>query len=250
MKEELNQRVIRREFKSWLGPQLLLGALLINLIWEILKSNLEPQLRHEWPWRLIVLDRSTTATLAGIAATLILTRSQLSKSMHPSLGWSARESLSRYIKRSRRTIWLNNAGPGRALVHEISYRLDMAEGSATPERDTRGDEWMEWGEVIDRIERQNLKHHKDFFVLHLGVGAGIPAGGLLEQGLEIAAFNERTISRLSRFDIRIQVIDIIGDRHERVIRCLRIREYAHEARGRTLPTRHPGPDLPAHLRLR
>ncbi|NAS22871.1 hypothetical protein GT755_14370 [Herbidospora sp. NEAU-GS84] len=230
MRENWDQRVIKRDVKSWLGPRLILAALLINLIWEIIKNNLDPDIRKQWPWRLIILDLSATATLAGIIATLILARIQLSKSTHPYLTWTAHQEPSRFIQNSQRTLHLKNAGPGRAIVHDVKYRYSLSGESNNNADPLSTCEWQSRGDVVARIENAGLSHHADFAILALHKGAGIPPSGASDPGTEIVALNNKAMSVLARLDMRLQVVDTAGDRHERIIWCIKRSPYDHVRR--------------------
>ncbi|MEU6108693.1 hypothetical protein ABZ853_09875 [Streptomyces albidoflavus] len=54
--ERWTQRRVSARGATLLLPRVLLVAALADLVWEIVKANLDSPLREEWPWRLIVLD--------------------------------------------------------------------------------------------------------------------------------------------------------------------------------------------------
>ncbi|GAB1824064.1 hypothetical protein [Herbidospora sp. RD11066] len=216
MAESAEQRLIKRDFRSWMLPRAVLTLLLVNLCWEVIKNNVGAVAKTSWPWRFLLLDLSATATLAGIVATLILARLQLSRSMHPVINWSAYDEPSRYVRNSLWTVHLRNGGPGRALVHSTAYRIRVrrpgtASDSSPP--------WVDWTEAVAAIEATGVTFRDDFFLLTLRNGASLPPSGLPDAGIEVFAINRRTAARVVEVSMRIQVVDVIGDQYERVITC-------------------------------
>lgn len=80
------KKIRRNRVFVWL-PSVILGILVLNLIWDIIKINLDSEVAARWPWRFNLLDVPTSATLVGIVAGLLLTRAQFSKSVSPAIGW-------------------------------------------------------------------------------------------------------------------------------------------------------------------
>lgn len=214
MAKSTEQRLIKRDVRSWLVPRAILAVLLVNLCWEVIKNNVSPATKASWPWRFALLDLSATAALAGIVATLILARLQLSRSMHPVINWSSYDEPSRYVRNSRWTVHLRNGGPGRALVHSTAYRIRVSRPDTPPGPPS---EWLSWTEAIATIEATGVRFRDDFFLLTLGNGASLPPSGSADAGIEVFALNRRASTRLHEVTMRLQVIDVIGDRHERVI---------------------------------
>ncbi|MFD7616319.1 hypothetical protein [Streptomyces sp. NPDC059802] len=200
---------------------MLLSFALVNLIWEIIKANLDSDIRGEWPWRLTVLDASTCAAIVALLTGIIVTRSQLSQTMQPVLSWSGFAGRSHELTDSLRTISLINAGGGRSVVHSIAYRIRASEPYTSSASIPSG--WMPWHDTVDSLKALGLDWDHDFFLLHLGTGAAIPMTNANREGMELLALGAKALERLVVLDIRIQVTDALGDIHQRDLQCIRPR---------------------------
>jgi hypothetical protein len=218
-KGSLYQRRVGRSSLTSALPIFLLAFLLADLGWEAIKGNLNPHIREAWPWKFTLLNLSTSATLVGIFASLIIARSQFARSMAPSLVVYSASTGSQYIKRSRRTLYIYNAGPGRATVRAVRFKFTMADIPAIRPSHINSDRWYGWEEIMSRLEDLGLKHKKDYFLRNYGTGTALPPTG---QGLESLAFNSKALTRIKEFAVLVQVEDVLGDIHERVLRCIGI----------------------------
>ncbi|MGA5426198.1 hypothetical protein ACPCVL_05240 [Streptomyces koyangensis] len=203
-------------------PRVLLAAALADLVWEIVKANLDGPVREEWPWRLVLLDASTCAALVALLTGILVTRSQLSQTMRPVLTWSGFEGHSAQLPHSRRTVTLANHGGGRAVVRSVAYRV-RATGEGAEDGPADG-AWLSWHQAVDALAALGLDRGGDFFLLHLGPGAAVrTAGTAAREDMEIAALNATALDRVAVLDIRIRVADVLGDLHERDLQCVRPR---------------------------
>ncbi|MEW2175904.1 hypothetical protein AB0890_06120 [Streptomyces sp. NPDC005406] len=175
--------------------------------------------RDAWPWRFTVLDTSTCAAVVALLTGIIVTRSQLSQTMRPALSWSGFKGHSRELADSSRTVTLINAGGGRSVVHSVTYRIRAAEPFAADAAILPG--WLSRPQVITSLTALGLDPDEDYFLLHLGPGAAVPMTNTGREGLELLALGPRALERLTAFDIRVQVIDALGDVHERRLQCVR-----------------------------
>ncbi|WP_449065790.1 hypothetical protein [Planomonospora algeriensis] len=220
-REKINpysQRLIKRSPISQIGARILLPFLLLNLTWEIVKNNLDPPLKKEWPWRLIILDLPTTATLAGIFAAAMIARAQLAKTMNMSISWSAGKVPSKNVRGSIRTVFVKNGGAGRGVVHEVRYQI-LTTGGQLANSGRPSESWLLWAEAVEAIEKLGIKYNKDFKLMAIGSGAAlVPAG--TSEGYEVFAINRKGASKVTQISMRIRVVDIIGDTYERVIICI------------------------------
>lgn len=213
------QQVVKRSWSTLLAPFLLLTLLLVNLGWEVLRKNVDPKLLREWPWKLTLLDLSTCVTLSGIAVALLVARVQLSHSMAPAISYSSSWVKSSAIRNSRRTIHVHNAGPGRAIIVDVKFRFyPLHEPPSTIKR--FAGVWVEWEDLIRHLRLMDLERLRDIYILNLGQGASIPLTGRAIDGLELAAFNKKAIRKLAEFDVSLQIEDVLGDQHKRILRCL------------------------------
>ncbi|MGW4373042.1 hypothetical protein ACWEJ7_05170 [Streptomyces albidoflavus] len=223
--ERWTQRRVSARGTTLLLPRVLLVATLADLVWEIVKANLDSPVREEWPWRLVLLDASTCAALVALLTGILVTRAQLSQTMRPVLTWSGFEGHSTQLPDSRRTVTLANHGGGRAVVRSVAYRIRAT--GADEEAEPPGGEWLTWHQAVDALAALGLDRGGDFFLLHLGPGAAVrAAGAAAREDMEIAALNARALDRLAALDVRVRVADVLGDLHERDLQCVRPRPQA------------------------
>ncbi|MFI6585933.1 hypothetical protein [Embleya sp. NPDC050493] len=201
-----------------------LGFVVVDLVWEVVKANLDRGVRGEWPWRFTVLDTSACAALVALLGGIVVTRIQLSHTLRPVLSWSGFDGGSHRVVDSRRTVTLRNAGGGRAVVRSVSYRVSATDAYAG--RVARPAGWVDSDVVVDFFEALGLERDRDFFLLHLGAGAAIPMSSNWREGMELLALNAKGRERLSLVDIRLVVTDVLGDTHRRDLRCIRPRPTA------------------------
>lgn len=213
------QRRVSTSNKTLRLPRALLSFALVDLTWEIVKANLSSHVRGDWPWRLTVLDASTCAAVVALLTGIIVTRSQLSQTMQPVLSWSGFAGRSHELTDSLRTVSLANAGGGRSVVRSVAYRIRASGPYAGSAAIPSG--WMTWRNAIDSLAALGLDWDQDFFLLHLGSGAAIPMTNAGREGMELLALGSKALERLAMLDIKIQVIDVLGDVYERDLQCIR-----------------------------
>lgn len=105
-------------------------------------------------------------------------------------------------------VHLYNGGPGLCLVQSIAYMLKTFAGDSSPP--------VALFELIQMLEGIGLFIDDDYTLNPIGVGAPIPA----TTTLELVSFNRRALNLIESFDVVIRVTDIVGDEHERMLRCL------------------------------
>ncbi|MFB8087489.1 hypothetical protein [Streptomyces sp. NPDC055992] len=213
------QRRVSVSGRTLRWPRALLAFALVDLVWEIIKSNLDADVRDGWPWRLTVLDASTCAAVVALLTGIVLTRTQLSQTMRPILSWSAVAGNSDRLDDSRRTVYLINAGGGRSVVHSVAYRIRSSARCPVPGVVPPG--WMPWQTAVDSLASLGLDWNEDVFLLHLGKGAAIPMTNTGTDGMELLALGHKALERLAALDVRIQVEDVLGDVYERQLQCVR-----------------------------
>jgi hypothetical protein len=214
-----SQRKVSTSGRTFGLPRALCAFALLDLVWEVGKANLNGHVRGEWPWRFTLLDASTCAAVVALLTGIIVTRSQLSQTMRPVVSWSGFRGHSSELADSARTVTLVNAGGGRAVVRSVAYRIRPAEPFATGAAIPPG--WLSWYRAVDSLIPLGLELDSDYFLLHLGPGAALPSTGTGREGMEILAISSKALDRLSVLDIRIQVVDVLGDVYERDLQCIR-----------------------------
>jgi len=202
-------RRIGRNLVLFKIPVCLLGLLLLMMLWEIVRANLDADVRKTGIWSLSLLDRQSVASLLAVSMGLIFARAQYAWTVRPLIGWRAEPRLNEYGMSSRH-VWhveMGNGGTHNVAVDEVEYRLRHFQGW--------DGHWMAHGEMVSSLERQGLKIGKDFDLNTIGQGA------VLGDSVYVGRFSERAIHMLEDFEIRVRVTDAVGDRHERTLHCLR-----------------------------
>jgi hypothetical protein len=204
-------------------PGVVLGLLILNLVWDIIKINLNSEFVKRWPWRFTLLDISTCAALAGIVAGLLLTRAQFSMSVRPAVGWSGHEAKSNLLADAAWTVHLTNHGPGRCRISKVEYSYTLT--------DKLPSDWKTWDMIIGELTEAGILINRDYHLEDNGVGFTIPVTSGRAQETELAAFTRRCLTRLSALDIALEVDDVIGDTYARTINVLHGAQRAIEFKG-------------------
>ncbi|KQV17102.1 MULTISPECIES: hypothetical protein [unclassified Kitasatospora] len=214
---ESRQRVVRR---NTLLSRLLNAAAAVALallVYSVIRDNLPDQLRGSWPWKLKFLDiqSATTAALAALGASLA--RAQYARTVRPALGHSGRavDGMAPFGQRA----WacsLTNAGQDVAVVSEISYLVTLL--PAVPGEPSRvPGTWGTALQAIEGIAAEGLEVRKDFMLTVITAGTPLPGQGMRFLGW----FTEKAMRVVDEVYIRVQVVDRVGDTHERIIACLK-----------------------------
>jgi len=214
------QRTLRRNPRYSLLPLVAIALLLVLLAWEVLRKNLDLRMQGQYPWRLTFLGVDTTATLAAVLIGLIVARGQFVRTVRPTIGYSTRAAAGELLNDPGGEGWtvrLYNGGPGTASIQQVDYWCQSRREE--PSRQ----EWMSLARITHRLADLGLTEGQDYALHWLGEGALVPAGatGRLERdGVEMLSFRSKFREELCVFDIRVRVVDIAGDLHERVLGCI------------------------------
>ncbi len=211
------QRLVRRSRAFVALPMTVFILLLCVLSWEIVRMNIDPVLQSQWPWRLKLLGVAPSATLAGVAGSLLLARNQFARSVRPSLG-GAGDTLGAgkmMGKRAAWTVYFHNGGPGLCVITGIAYRVTFS-----GDGESNIDHWVSLPDVYNLLSDRGLKRDVDYAFQVLGIGAPLPPGRSSDPKSELMALSTRALSVIQGIDMRVRVTDIAGDSHERTIRCL------------------------------
>ncbi|WP_141983294.1 hypothetical protein [Saccharothrix saharensis] len=218
---ESHQRVVRRSRTFVVLPISVFAVLLGDLCWEITRVNVDASSQAGLPWRITLLGVPAAAALTGLVGSLVLARGQFARSVRPSLGWSGNTLGEGAMMGSKAawTVFVNNGGPGSCVVEQIHYRLilhsdDDRNSLASHER------WVTFQEVFDALNSAGLKPDDDFALSAVGPGAPLAPTNSTKEVREFAAFSKKALAVIWSFDARIRANDIVGDTHERIIRCL------------------------------
>lgn len=217
MREPEGQRRVSRAWKTSLLPLVLLIFFGGDLVWEIVKANVNAGARGRWPWRFTIVDENTSIAAVGVLAGILITRTQVSQTLRPILSWSATTNPSRWLSNARRTVHLHNGGGGRAVVVSVAYQIEC---SSRRHPAAEPDSWLGWGEAIDVLKAAGIEAGRSVYLLYLGLGSAIPMATRPSGGFELAAFSPSALDSLDRFTIKIRVVDVLGDEYERILHCV------------------------------
>jgi hypothetical protein len=192
-------------------PAALFGCLIVNLVWEMIRRNLESRTIGTWPWRLTLLDLPTTANLAVLIGGLIVARNQFAKTHSAIIGTSGDTAPKSLYVNAQWVAHIKNSGPGLCFIDFMQFRYRLREASIL---DGHASRWMDWGEIILELKRNGLKHGRDYQLNQLGSGSVVPGSSV--PYYEIAAWTGRAMRHLSGVDMHIRYRDVLGDSYEMV----------------------------------
>jgi len=230
------QRTLRRNPRYVLAPVVGITVLLGLLLWEVLRDNVDEPVRHTYPWRLTFLGVDTTATLAAAFIGLVVARGQFARTVRPTLGYSTRATIGELLGGSGGPGWtvkLYNGGPGKASIHRVDYWCEPRDPAAP------SPEWLSRSAVQQRLGALGVVAGTDYALAWFGAGAPLPEGaaaGVEADGVEVVSFRAPFREALSHFDVRVRVVDVAGDIHERILGCI------YTSSGQTGPTA-PSPPM-------
>ncbi|MFK0048242.1 hypothetical protein ACIQU4_29965 [Streptomyces sp. NPDC090741] len=213
------QRRIRRNRWLFTAPLVLLCLLGAVLVWEIVRGNMSEASRGHWPWRLQLMSSEPLASLLAVAAGAVLARAQYARTVRPMLGWRSDYVAGELPGESKAwSTGVFNGGQHNAGVHRVDYFV-VPEGEVldgpVPE-----DAWMSLRQAGERLGEIGLRPAADFRLTSMGAGFPLVATGTYET-IVVGVFSKRFIEEVRAFHLRIQVVDSVGDTHERVIDCLK-----------------------------
>lgn len=222
------QRRIRRNRWLFTAPLVLLCVLGGVLVWEIVRGNIPAEARSHWPWRLELMSAEPLASLLAVSAGAVLARAQYARTVRPALGWRS-EFVSGQLPGTAKawSVGVLNGGQHNVVVDHVDYRLVLAADPAEGAGQEAGQEpeWTGLAAVGDRLAGAGLRATVDFRLMGMGPGYPLVATGTYET-VGVGVFSKRFIDEVRAFYMRIQVVDSVGDTHERIIQCL---EGAREA---------------------
>lgn len=206
------QRVIRRSFRYSVLPGWGLLFLLLLLGWEIIKENMIDGSARNFPFNITLLGVGITANLTGGLAALLLARGQFARSIRPTIGYNVRPRSGEILAGGDLTVWLFNGGPGMSVVYSMEFRIQISPELGTP--------WISYPSLLENLESIGLMEGQQFKLTRFGPGAPLPPVKHGEEGSELLSITGDFLRRITVFDIRIRVIDVVGDMHERILGCI------------------------------
>ncbi|MEO3750138.1 hypothetical protein [Streptomyces sp. B6B3] len=101
----------------------------------------------------------------------------------------------------------------------MSYRITPRHSPANHATIPSG--WITWRAAAQDLITLGLVEEQDFYLHHLGSGAALLMTSNSREGLELLALGSKALERLSALDVRVRVIDTLGDVYERDLQCIR-----------------------------
>ncbi|WP_345696590.1 hypothetical protein [Kitasatospora terrestris] len=207
------QRVVRR---SALLSRTLLGLVLLSallLVHAVVVENIAAP--TSWLWRLRLLDLQSATDLLVATGAAALARAQYARTVRPAIGGIGRVVPDLAPDRLAWSFQVTNAAQDVAVVTDLSYGLLLAPAEPGGPPDTLS--WTDRAEIDRRLIERELVRHEDFWLSLMGVGRPLPAQGTAFVGW----FTEEAMRVIVELYVRIQVVDRVGDVHERIFPCLR-----------------------------
>ncbi|MFG2879981.1 hypothetical protein ACGFYU_34050 [Streptomyces sp. NPDC048337] len=218
------QRRIRRNRWLFTAPLVLLCVLGAVLVWEIVRGNVPEASRTQWPWRLELMSAEPLASLLAVSAGAVLARAQYARTVRPALGWRSEYVAGQLPGTSKAwSVGVLNGGQHNVVVDHVDYRLVLA--GDPPDEPGHEPRWTGLAGIGERLAGAGLRATVDFRLVGMGAGYPLVATGTYET-VAVGVFSKRFIDEVRSFYMRIQVVDSVGDTHERIIQCL---EGAREA---------------------
>ena len=206
-------RVIRRSRLFFTVPVIIILIVSVIFFWDIVRANLSPHTLTSWPFRFIITDTSTTATVLAVFISLFMGRLQWARALRPIAGMGIDDEGLRFLPSSGMwRLWIYNAGPGAATIESITYYVRFVD---QPESDGAVN-WVPISIVNDQLKSRALKDGTDYFIRWYAAGAPFPAVSKYSEGTQIAWFTIRALAQFRTLDVRIRYADSLGDVHEKV----------------------------------
>ncbi|MFF5970533.1 hypothetical protein ACFY7C_03300 [Streptomyces sp. NPDC012769] len=213
------QRRVRRSPLLFTAPIVLLVLLTAVLGWEIVRANMTEAARADWPWRLQLLDMEPLGSLLAVAAGAVLARAQYARTVRPALGWRA-DWKAGHLRGGvpEWQVGLLNGGSHTAVVEEYACRVVLRDGTPSGPQGAAAP-WTDVQGAAEVLTRAGLTVGEDFQLVSMGnfplVGAGSGETTLL------GAFSQRCVDEVEALYLRVRVVDVVGDSHERILDALK-----------------------------
>ncbi|WP_405012622.1 hypothetical protein [Kitasatospora sp. NBC_01539] len=211
---ETAQRVVKRS--GWFArlPLGLVAVSMLLLVHNLVRKNLA---HPAGIWRIELLDTQAAVAVVLASAGAVLARAQYARTVRPALGWSGRVAAG--LAPDGRLVWtchVVNGSQDVAVVAGIDYRLafTLAARSDGAPASTR---WLSQEEVSAVLTARGLPAEGDFMLSLIAPGRPISVQGLMFVGW----FTEKAMAEIENVFLRVQVVDRVGDTHERVMALMK-----------------------------
>ncbi|MHA6759525.1 hypothetical protein [Streptacidiphilus sp. PAMC 29251] len=212
------QHRISRSRLLFIVPLVLLGFLLCLLTWAVVSANVNPSMRKEWPWRLTLLDVESLSNILAVTTGLIFARAQYARTVCPIIAWTGEVRQVRPGMTGTH-IWVvevHNGSSYTSTVEEIGYQCWEATAAVPPDPD--GD-WVDHGKITLQLQSMGIALGRDFDLNPFAHGGLL--GGDHREMRRVGRFSSVAIEKIGDIRMRVRVVDVVGDHHERVLLLLR-----------------------------
>lgn len=205
------QRLIHRSAAFATVPTVVAAVLAVNLIWSVIRSNLDADTLDDWPYKFTLTDTSAAATLLVAVVSLVIARSQWAHANRPSIGFGIDDEGQVFSKDSTVwRFWIYNAGPANAIVRRFEYRI-VLQGKTAP---TLGSPWVSLDAVNATLDGAGLEDGVTHHIRWIGGGFPLAPNIKYDDGSRFAWMTVDALAQLRRLDVRVVVEDGMGDIHE------------------------------------
>ncbi|MEV5975353.1 hypothetical protein [Streptomyces sp. NPDC051921] len=183
--------------------------------WEIVRANMTEAARAAWPWRLQLLDMEPLGSLLAVAAGAVLARAQYARTVRPLLGWRA-DWKTGHLRGGvpEWQVGLLNGGSHTVVVEEYACRVVL--------RDDTAQEAAPWTDVqgaAAALTGAGLTVGEDFQLVTMGNFPLVGTGSY--ETTMLGAFSQRFVDEVEALYLRVRVVDVVGDSHERILDALK-----------------------------
>lgn len=209
------QRRVRRSPLLFTVPVMLLLLLTAVLGWEVVRANMTAEARSEWPWRLELLDMEPLGSLLAVAAGAVLARAQYARTVRPMLGWRA-DWTTGHLRGGvpEWQVGLLNGGSHTAVIEAYACRVVL-----------RGEDpgntgsWTDVQGAAEILTAAGLTVGEDFQLVTMGNFPLVGTGSY--ETTMLGAFSRRFVDEVEALHLRVRVVDVVGDSHERILDALK-----------------------------
>ncbi|MER5889528.1 hypothetical protein ABT160_37370 [Streptomyces sp. NPDC001941] len=199
------QRVIRRNWVFWQLLICLAGVAGLLFVYAIVQQNLAATDPGAGPVRLLDIQSATAALLATSGA--LLARAQYATATRPMIGFDGR--VVRVSTDTDELVWgcqIRNGAQDAATIWDVTYcvRFLGDDGSAA-------ESWLDHEALSEELKRVGLRKDIDYVIKLWTRGA--PLAG--QERALLGWFGPHALSVIDVLGARVQVLDRVGDLHER-----------------------------------
>lgn len=203
--EDARQTITERKWRFFWLPIVFLWILVFDMIWEILRNYM---CTNTWPWKFTLLGTSTSASLAGALAGLILARQQFAMTVKPNISWSTSYMNLSSLNEVAWVAHLMNVGPGTGIVEgiSISFKIQF-------ENDSFSKNHVSTFEVKELLNRYGLREGIDYYLRLLTRGLPLPPVKVPDEGILLFGGKTEVFNIVKQLDFHLIVVDSLGDKH-------------------------------------